>query len=226
MPEYFDAGIVAIVDDRVRKALRRPQRVGTFAERLSDITGTVVEDGTTTAMPCLVGSGLAVSPGDRVVFAQFGSDWVILQSLTPQGTELQYEYQAAGETVTSSSYVDGPGLPAVAQRTWRKLRPGTHVIARFDGSAFSAVSPNTDLQFAVLLTDLVTGTAYGPTFICKFFSGDGNRTPLGRQVKIASIPVGTYDVKLQWRRAAGTGTPTMNSDDFYSLNIREATLQG
>jgi hypothetical protein len=226
MPEFFDAGMVSIIDARVKRALSRPQRVGTFVERVDDVNAMLVEDGTTTAMPCLVGSDVVVSPGDRVVFAQFGSGWVILTSLTPQGIELQYEYQAAGETVTSSSFVDGPGLPAVAQRTWMKRRPGTHVIVRVDASAFFAVTPNTDLQFGVLLTDLNTGTTYGPTFVCKLYSGDGNRVPVSRQVKIANVPVGIYDVKLQWRRAAGTGTPTMNADDFYSLNIREATLQG
>lgn len=225
MSEFFDAGMIDIIDARVLRALKRPQRVGTFFERSGEITGSLVEDGTATAMPCLVGSDVVVSPGDRVVFAQFGSSWVILSSLTPQGVELQYEYTAAGETTTSASYVDAPGLPAVAQRTWMKRRPGSHVIARVDATAFSSVA-STDLQWAVLLTDLTSGTAYGPTFICSWFSGDGNRTPHGRQVKIASIPAGTYDVKLQWRRASGTGTITMNSDDRYTFNIREATLQG
>jgi hypothetical protein len=225
MPEFFDAGMISIIDDRVKKALTRPQRVGTFVERLDDVNAMLVEDGTTTAMPCLVGSDVIVSPGDRVVFAQFGSGWVILTSLTPQGIELQYEYTAAGETVTSASYVDAPGLPALAQRTWMKRRPSTHVIARVDATAFSTVA-STDLQWAVLLTDVNTGVTYGPTFICSWFSGNNNRTPHGRQVKIPSIPAAVFDVKLQWRRAAGTGTITMNADDRYSFNIREVTLQG
>lgn len=223
MPDY---DLRAIVDERVQRALTRPQRHGAFGERTGQVTGTVVEDGTVTAMPCLVASDAILFPGDRVVFAQFGSDWVVLGSLTPRGTELQYEYVAAGETVTSSSFVDAPGLPALAQRTWTKTRPATTVIARVDWSAFMAVTPNTDLQMAVLLTDVNTGVAYGPTFIAKMYSGDGNRQSAGRQVKIPGIPTATYDVKLQWRRAAGTGTPTMNADDQYTFNIRETTLQG
>lgn len=227
MPEFADdVGLIGIIDERVRRAVRRPQRVGTFAERLTDVTGTVVEDGTAVAMPCLVAGHLVLFPGDRVLFAQFGSSWVILGALSQGGVELQYEYQAAGETVTSSSYVDAPGLPAVASRTFMKLRPGSTLIARVDASAFMAVSPNTDLQFAVLITDINSGTTYGPTFICKMYSGDGNRSAVGRQVKVSGVPMGIYDVKLQWRRAAGTGTPTMNADDFYTFNLRETTLQG
>lgn len=227
MTEFADdAGLIGIIDDRVRRAIQRPQRTGTFAERVDDINGTVVEDGTAVAMPCLVSGGFNVMPGDRVIFAQFGSSWVILGVLAQRGIELQYEYQAAGETVTSASYVDAPGLPAVAARTFTKLRPGSTLIARVDASAFFAVTPNTDLQFGVLLTDLNSGTTYGPTFVCKLYSGDGNRAAVSRQVKISGVPVGVFDAKLQWRRAAGTGTPTMNTDDFYTLNLRETTLQG
>lgn len=226
MPDFADAGLIGIIDDRVRRALKRPLRVGTFAERTGTVYGKIVEDGTTTAMSCLVANDITLMTGDRVLFAQFGSDWVIVGSLTPQGVELQYEYTAGGETTSSSSYVDAPGLPAVDSRTWSKFRPNSHVMASVDATQF-ATANNTEAQWGVLLTDINVGTTYGPTLVAAWFPGDSaNRSAISRKVKIADVPVGTYDVKLQWRRSQGAGTITMNGDDRYTFNVREAILQG
>ena len=226
MPEYIDAGLLGMIDDRVRRALSRPLRVATFQERTGTVNATVTEDGAAVTMPVLIGSSVRAFAGDRVVMAQFGSDWVVIETLVPRGVELQYEYTASGETVTSGSYVDAPGLPSLANRTFIKTSADTALIARIDATAFVASGTGTaDLQWAVNVENIDTGDNYGPTLIASWLSADINRTPHGRQVKLTGIPAGTYDVVLQWRRAAGTGTITMNADDRYTFNIRETTLQ-
>jgi len=218
----LDAQVLALVDDRVRRALNRPLRPGTFAERTGDAAGTAVMDQDTTAVAVLIGGDVIVSPGDRVVMGQFGSSWVVLASLAASWpAEIQYEYTAAGETTVTSVYADAPGIPAVAARTIVKARTSSSLIARVDATAFSTLA-NTELRWAVLLTDLDVGTTYGPTLIASWFSGNNNRTPHGRQVKLAGIPAGRYDAKLQWNRQTGTGVITMNTDDRYTFNIREA----
>jgi hypothetical protein len=220
----LDAQVLALIDDRIRRALSRPLRPGTFADRTGDAAGTAVMDQDTVAISVLIGGDVLVSPGDRVVMGQFGSSWVVLASLGAQWpAEVQYEYTTAGETTSSATYADAPGLPAVANRTIVKARTSSSLIARVDATAFASVG-STDLQWAVLLTDLNTGTTYGPTMICRWFSGNNNRTPMSRQVKLTGIPAGRYDAKLQWRRAVG-GTVTMAVEDHYSFNIREAAPQ-
>jgi hypothetical protein len=229
MPEggFVDVGLLGIIDDRVKRALRRPQRTGTFAERTGDVTAMVSDDdGSGTVIPVLAPADLAVLPGDRVVMSQFGSQWVVLASISPDhGVELQYEYTAAGETVTSASYVDAPGLPSSDLRLFTKTRMNTVLVARVDATAFSTVS-STDLRWGVLLTNVESGVTYGPTLISSWYSGTNDRTPHGRQVKLTGIPMGRYDAKLQWQRFAGTGVITMTADDRYSFNLRETTLQG
>jgi hypothetical protein len=221
----LDAQMLALIDDRIRRTITRTLRPGTFADRTADAAGMAVMDQDTTAVPVLIGGDVLVSPGDRVVLAQVGSAWVVLVSLGAQWpAERQYEYTAAGETTVTSVYADAPGIPVVANRTIVKARTASSLIARVDATAFYTVA-STDLQWAVLLTDLDVGTTYGPTLIASWFSGDLNRTPHGRQVKLLNIPAGRYDAKLQWRRAVGTGTVTMNADDRYTFNIREAAPQ-
>jgi hypothetical protein len=221
----LDAQMLALIDDRIRRTITRTLRPATFAERTGDAAGTAVMDQDTTAITVVIGGDVLVSPGDRVVLAQVGSSWVVVVSLAAAWpAERQYEYTAAGETTVTSVYADAPGIPAVANRTIVKQRTSSSLIARVDATAFSSAG-STDLRWAVLLTDLDIGTTYGPTLIASWFSGDNNRTPHGRQVKINSIPAGRYDAKLQWARNTGVGTITMNADDRYSFNIREAAPQ-
>lgn len=221
----LDAQMLALIDDRVRRALTRDLRPGTFAERTGDAAGTAVMDQDTTAISVLIGGDVLVSPGDRVMLARVGSTWVVVLSLAAQWpAEVQYEYTAGGETTVTSVYADAPGIPAVANRTIVKARTSSSLIARVDATAFSTLA-STELRWAVLLTDLDVGTTYGPTLIASWFSGDPNRTPHGRQVKVNNIPAGRYDAKLQWARQTGTGVITMNTDDRYTFNIREAAPQ-
>ena len=136
----------------------------------------------------------------------------------------QYEYTASGETITSGTFTDCPGLPSQTNRTIIKTRTSSSLIARVDATAFSPAG-TVDLQWAVYLVNLATGDDYGPTLIASWLSGDINRTPHGRQIKLTGIPAGRYDAIMQWRRATGAGTPTMNTDDRYTFNIREAAPQ-
>jgi hypothetical protein len=220
----MDRELLTLIDGRVDKKNVRQLRPGTFAQRTSDTTGLVTEDAGVTSMPVLVAGDLKVDPGDRVVMAEFGKDWVVLAALAPRWTsEIFWEYTFAGETTTSGSYVDIPGMPAAASRQFSKRSSSSSVIGDANISCYYTGGTTAELALAFTLTDVDTGDVYGPQRVAHdFTSANGIRLNFGGKSRLSSVPAGTYTVALRWRRVQGTGTVTTDANDSYDFSVREA----
>jgi hypothetical protein len=222
----MDAELLALIDDRVRRTLTRPQRMGTLVERTGDITGTAIEDGDVATLDVLIVGDKLIFEGDRVLLLRVGSALVAVGGFTPRWeSELVYGYAAAGETVTSTSFVDAPGLPgSVAGRTFHKRSEQTSVTARVDATAFITGTAPCRLAFGCKLTDLDTGVVYGPQTMADFhFTATLDRNTLaGPTTFVGTVPAGAFDAKLMWARISTSGgTPSMSGDDKYVFSIRE-----
>jgi hypothetical protein len=226
----FDEETRAVVNDAVRRTLTRPIRRMTLVERTSDITCQVSELGDVATFAWLAGDLLA-APGDPVLVVQAGSDWVVLGSLVARWPEeLAYFYQNAGETTTSGSFVAAPGVPAAANRVFTKRSNVSAAIAHVTATCFISGAVPTRVQWAVQMTDLDTGTVYGP-----LKAADHNFGTTGRQAQAGfalfiganQLPAGRYDALIMWARVpGGTGTiATASGEDRWTLNVREIKPQ-
>lgn len=225
----LDAQLLAIVNDQVRRAITRPLRMATVVERTSDIEALVVEDAGVVSMRALVFGDLLVYEGDRVMIAQVGSEWVVVGGLTPRWpAELHYMYISAGETTTSSSFVDAPGIPSdVADRTFIKRSNLSAVEAFCCATCYINGAVPTRVQWAAKFTDLNTGLVYGPLHMAdhNFATAGQRHAQTGMRIFTGAnqMPAGEYDAVMMWARVpAGTGTiTTSTSEDRWEFRARE-----
>lgn len=156
--------------------------------------------------------------GDTVALLRQDATWLCLGSNVSGGTAATLPsvaaYNAAGvvNSTTSATYANVTGITAAFTK-----RSGASLL-RIDlnASLFLTTNPNTRAEFAVVVglsTLTVAGMLINPVSTHTTISGGGF---------YAGIPAGTYNpVQLQWLRSSGTGTLSMNTDDWVSMMIAE-----
>jgi len=221
MPDYA-AALLALIDSRIRGSLAVPTKMGTVVTReTATALATVALDGSSgVPQPVKCFETTVIDLGDRVGLVKFEGDWVVVANYTPRmwadglfGTQ----FGTTG-TTTSSSFADLPGSPKV---NVTKMRDVTQFQIEITVSAQStAVSTSIEVAANILSTDGTVNTDLA-LYTASFDTASVHRTLKGGLTTALTLPGGGYSVVGRWRRSAGTGTPTINTNDNVMIRVRE-----
>jgi hypothetical protein len=210
--------LMEVIDQRVAAGVARDTATGTVSARSTTGTGAqVVFDGSALAVPVKVAGGVHAFAGDRVALQRFGADWVVVVSFTPRGPSRATTGGALGfGTTTSVTYVDMPGPVQLAFTKWYDL---TTVVARIEVAAYTTGAGDTGVRYAV---NMATGAGSTDYDVAHFFFNPGvQHLPVAGTAPITGLVAGVYTVTARWRRTAGTGTLTVDSNDWLSMDLNE-----
>jgi len=172
------------------------------------------------------------SPRPAVIFNNSGTQLILANSAafrvdTPATATLYGDFLSARAgswnaasatgTTTSASNVNLPGNPQVTLQ-----KEGTAAQTRLQvGMAVGSFSTvgGTAVRFAV------SATGVGDTDIRGFFHNAANTHADSAGVAfIAGVGAGTITVTGRWRRISGTGTLSVNADDWVSIWVKEVPV--
>jgi hypothetical protein len=176
----------------------------------------VIMDGDTNSITAfdLVG----VFPGMRVmVLAIPPSGNYIIGNYQGGPNPLAYNFNndAVSDTTTSISFVDLAG--GITISNFVKMRSDTAIEVDMRVSMTTTVA-NTRVGVAARIDGVdtqVTALTINPINTHTFVTGKEN---------VLGISAGVYTIQGRWRRAAGTGTLTRNSDDWVTMAAREVLV--
>jgi hypothetical protein len=222
VPGYND-DLIRLVDQRIRAALVTTRAVGTVVDRAtSGFTCSVVLDGSTVAVPAKMFGWSRLEENDRVALMMFGSDWVVVGSYDDRGLgEASRRGAFAPNTTTSASYVDADSSAVV---TFTKVKDATALRMILDATLWTTAI-NTEAEIGLRVSD-------GASFNVDYTLASLYINPAGQHVQLAGIshaigvPAATYTISLRWRRAQGTGTLTVGTDDIYCMMAEEIRRAG
>lgn len=143
---------------------------------------------------------MTFSAGQRVSAAELNRDAQALSALTGAGT------------TTSATYAN---MPATSSQAVTKASAGTRLRIEFSCSSFVTVA-STVTSFAVLVNGVDTD-------ISRLFFNPASTheaCPTGI-VYISGLAAGAWTVQARWKRTSGTGTLTLDANDWISLDVME-----
>lgn len=207
--------VAALTDNADRLGLTWTLSAGTVAD---PATPTVIfdSDTTSTAVPVVNLVALPLA-GDRVYVVSLPPAGNYMIGRVPQldpsrfGSCIYCPQNPGSGTTTSASFANLPGNPSC---TVVKAYDATDLLidARI---ATQSTLANTSVELAVLIgaTDYVIWhMIHNPANTHDAYSGI---------IRVAGLVAGSYAVTGRWRRPAGGGTLTMNSDDWFNMSVQE-----
>lgn len=215
---------IRLIDQRVRSLSVSSRRKGTISTR--DTTGSwaaVRLDGDDSAVPMLVQGHVFCQEGDRVTCDLYGTEWVVTGSLS--ATVYGYaedRWSAATEgPMTSATFVDVTTSTPVTFTKYYDL-----TVVQIENHVASFVSVvNTQVQWGLRFTATNAGSGYAAAdynTALHWHSSTGHESDEGGQrVGGGLVPAGSYTVQQRWRRVTGTGGVSINSADFFRIQIAE-----
>lgn len=181
---------------------------------------TVTFDSDLTATPVPVVPIIATpTVGERVYVASIppAGNYIIGRAPLPDpaqfGSCVYCPQNPGSGTTTSASFANLPGNPSC---TVTKAYDDTDLLVDARISTQSTLA-NTSVELAVL----VNGTDY---VIWRMVHTPANtHDAYGGIIPITGLVAGSYSVVGRWRRPAGGGTITMDSNDWFNMFVREVT---
>lgn len=216
--------LIRLMDQRIRSLSVSSRRKGTISSR--DTTGPLASvriDGDGSTVPMLVLGHVFCREGDQVTCDLYGTEWVVTGSLSATVFGYAEDRQSAsGEgPINTTTFVDIADIDPV---TFTKYYDETVVQIENHVAGFTSTI-NTQLQWALRFTATDAGSSYAATdynTALHWHATTGHEVDVGGQrVAGGVIPAGSYVVQQRWRRAAGTGTFSINSADFFRVQLAE-----
>lgn len=155
-------------------------------------------------------SGQTFSAGQRAVASPF--------------TNIQYQNEtgisnaattAGSDTTTSATYVNLAGTGSVTSFSFTKVLAATNLKVAISASWVAATN-SANTRFAVL----VNGVDYE---CCGGLAGTGAGYMTYGWQYIPGLAAGVYTIQGRWKRFAGTGTPTRDTNSWLSISVAECT---
>lgn len=236
MPDY-PSSLLAMIDQRVADGQTAVAKMGTVAGRQAgDLSGdpgrywaSVVFDGSGgTAMPVKCFESVIVDIGDRVGLVKFEGEWIIVGNYTLRGLgtgSLWTNTWGGTPTTTSGSFVDMPQSPFCEII---KRRDHTYLRIRLSTTAFSTVAGDI-AEFGVNVLSEDASINYDETlFRIHLIRANEHIHNAATVTTAAALPAGPpgdagmrYLLTPRWRRSSGTGTLTVNTLDYLTLESAE-----
>lgn len=214
----YNESLLRVVELVVAQHVKKPTDVGSVVSvQSTNMRAMVIFDGATVATPVKVTGHTHPVANDRVGLIRYGSDWYIESVLNRiagpafAGTGAE----SPGGTTTSATPTD---LPGPMTFTFVKRWDTTPILIGHWASVYGTtalVGVTGSLAFVAAAT--TTYTVWDVAML-----GDGVRQYPGATRRIpdatytSALPAGTYTVRMQWHRSAGTGTANQNTDDWSS----------
>jgi hypothetical protein len=235
MPDYGTSQL-ALIDSRVADAIKKTAKMGTVAGRQAGDTAgepyrywaSVVFDGSSgTAMPVKCFESVIVDIGDRVGLVKFEGEWIIVGNYSLRNLGTGHLYNAAwggANTTTAGAFVDMPLSPTLIMT---KRRDHTRLRIRMDISAFTTVAGDV-AEFGVAVVSEDASILYDETLFRIHLIRAGEHINGSGAVTTSTLPGGyqedagmPYLLTPRWRRQSGTGTVTVNTLDYLTLECTE-----
>jgi hypothetical protein len=221
------ADILQAIDQRVRSGEQNIVAFGIVNSAIDLNNVMVTFDGSTASIPCKSVGNAQVLEGDRVVLVKVAPWWVVLGSFPGQWASLPNGHaqvvQTTPGTTTSATFAD---LPTTVEDTFRKMFDPTRVLITVHGSCYVSAVPSA-MEFGVSLTSPLTGTNSYSVAPWSSNVVNDHRPISGVQVlnpallSPSLLVKDNYTVRVQWRRASGTGTYNVDSGDSVGFTIQE-----
>jgi hypothetical protein len=220
----FDEDTMRLIDQRIRAAQLKDRGWGTCSQRDTVGPGAqVVFDGSTVAMPVKVLGHVLMQAGDRCVLDRYGSDWIVVGSFSQLGLGAAEKFAfgpSPNETTTSGTFVD---LVAMTPFQFDKVYDFTNIRIMTETAAYASTVP-TSARWGLRLTPLDAGSSYTPVDLnmsyVSWTVANNHATGYGGQL-LTGVPAGSYSCQVRWRRANGTGTVTVDTNDLYMIELEE-----
>lgn len=220
---------IELIDQRIRLASARDRAAGTCVTRAS--TGPdadVLFDGSSVAMPVKVLGSVFVQPGDRCLLDRYGSDWVVTGSWSSLGVGEAAHVQAPAAptaTLTSTTFVDLAEIDAFA---FRKAYDGTYVRMGLTAGAYSTTA-GAAVRWAYRLTPLDAGSTWPAQDFpmgLLLFNTTNQHMSVTSSARFITIPAGSYQVQVRWRRTNAVSGAVADTNDPYSCELDEGVRTG
>lgn len=215
--ELFGKDLVEFVDNRIA-----------FKQRNDIAKGVCLEDMAANSVTCLVqfdGSSASVivktmertvRQGDRVGLIKLGTEWTVFGVFGKQSFPTQTSWQtlSAGST-TSFTFVDIPGWSAF---TFVKQFDATNFVVDINLTCFFTSANNTRYAVSPVYSGVYTNGTSGDLI---FYANVLNQHLTFSSKRKWTLPAGSYQVGMQWRRSTGTGFIQSDGEDHMDVSIKE-----
>ncbi len=180
---------------------------------------TAVVDGDTVTIPLvnLVGAPLGARVAVFLIPPSTGYVTAVIDRpmwANENGTNARYG--ASGST-TSAAYANMPGPPVL---TLTKVYGSTRLVVELSTTFFVATAQAGTLFGAQIASSI-------PSFDVDVAGYEDNVPALSTRLQatgqayVPGVPSGLVTVTGRWLRTSGAGTPSINTDDWYSFSVRE-----
>jgi hypothetical protein len=229
MPSYPESQL-ALIDSRVADGMVKTTKMGTVSSRSPGNTdpdgggayrATVVFDGSSgTAQPVKCPESVLVDIGDRVGVVRYESEWLITTNYTLRRLADGF---VAGQfpiaNTTSATFVDAPNSPTVTLPI--KYRDATIFRIYCDFTLYTTALASS-VEFAAFILSADGLVSYDQVLFHRAFNEANSHRTYASGTDTAAFAGGQgYLITLRWRRSAGVGTLSVNSDAGFSLRVQE-----